>query len=98
MFVTMTAVQQNVASEIQALAAQLVVLRTRASLLAQRYADEDMASLADGDFAAYPQLAHVTAAEFAAGVYVMGVVVSLLEQNTPPNWARLLKITASVPR
>ena len=94
----MTNVQKNIASELQAMAAQLVVVQSRATLLAAMYTNESMGSLTDGDFAAIPPFAHITAAEFAAAAVSINAIVTALNAGTPSNWSKMLKITETMPK
>jgi hypothetical protein len=94
----MTNVQKNVASELQAMAAQLVLVQARATLLAAMYANEGMGSLTDADFAEIAPFAHITAVEFAAAAVAISAVVTTLNAGTPSNWSKMLKITETMPR
>lgn len=94
----MTNVQKNVASELQAMASQLVLVQSRATALAAMYVNESMGSLTDADFAAIAPFAHITAAEFAAAAVAISAVVTTLNTGTPANWAKMLKITETMPK
>lgn len=94
----MTNVQKNIASELQAMASQLVLVQSRATALAQMYANENMAALTDEDFAAIPAFAHIAATEFGAAAAAINAVVTTLNAGTPANWSKMLKITETMPK
>lgn len=94
----MTNVQKNIASELQAMAAHLVVVQSRATLLAAMFANEGMANLTDADFLEIAPFAHITAAEFVAAAQAIAVVLTTLNAGTPSNWAKMLKITETMPK
>lgn len=94
----MTNVQQNVASELQTIAGELIALQSRSTLLAAMWANEGMASLTDADFAALAPFAHITSAEFTAAASAIAAIVTALNAGTPANWAKMLKIVQGVPR
>lgn len=94
----MTNVQKNVASELQAMAAQLVTVQSRATLLAAMYTNEGMGSLTDADFAEIAPFAHITAAEFGQAALAIAAIVTALNAGTPANWAKMLKITETMPK
>lgn len=94
----MNNVQKNIASELQSMAAQLVLVQSRATLLASMYTNEGMGSLTDADFAEIAPFAHITAAELAAAVVAIASVVTALNAGTPSAWARMLKITQTMPK
>lgn len=94
----MTNVQKNIASELQTMAAQLVLVQSRATALAAMYANESMGSLQDADFAEIAPFAHITAAEFGAAAAAIAAVVATLNAGTPANWAKMLKITETMPK
>lgn len=94
----MTNVQKNIASELQAMAAQLVVVQSRATLLASMYTNEGMGNLTDEDFLEIAPFAHITAEEFAAAAVAISAVVTTLNAGTPSNWSKMLKITETMPK
>lgn len=95
---TMTNVQKNITSEIQAMASQLVLIQTRTTALAAMYTNENMGALADADFAQIAPFAHITAAEFTAAVTAIAAINTALNAGTPSNWAKMLKITEGLPK
>lgn len=95
---TMTNVQKNIASELRAMAGQLVLVQSRATALAAMFANENMAALTDEDFAAIAPFAHITAAEFIDAAVAINDIVTALNTGTPANWAKMLKITETMPK
>ena len=94
----MTNAQKNGVSEMQAMASLLVSARTKATLLAEIYTNEALASLTNEDFAAIPSFAHITAAEFQAAALAINTIVTALNAGTPAAWAKMLKITEAMPK
>lgn len=94
----MTNVQKNIASELQSMAATLVLIQSRTALLSSMFTNENMASLTDQDFAAIPGFAHITSAEFVAAATAIAAVNTTLNAGTPSNWAKMLKITETMPK
>ena len=94
----MTNVQKNIASELQAMAGQLVLVQSRATALAAMYTNENMAALTDADFAAIAPFAHITAAEFWQAALAIASIVTALNAGTPANWPKMLKITETMPK
>jgi len=91
-------VQQNVATEIQSVARELIVIQSRLTVITQMWANENMASLTNEDFAAISSFAHVTAAEFLAAATALAAVNTALGTNATSNWAKLVKIVDGVPK
>jgi hypothetical protein len=94
----MTNAQKNAVSEMQAMAALLIVARSKAVLLSEIYTNEGLASLTDADFADIAPFAHITAAEFIAAAQAIAASVTALNTGTPANWAKMLKITETMPK
>jgi hypothetical protein len=94
----MTNTQQNVASELQTIAGELIALQSRGTLLAAMWTNEGMANIPDADFAALPPFAHITTAEFTAAATAIAAITTALNAGTPSNWAKMLKIVERVPR
>ncbi len=90
--------QKNAVTEIQALASLLVSARTKATLLAEIYINENLAALTNDDFAQVAPFAHVTAAEFQAAAAAISTVVTALNAGTPAAWTKMLKITEAMPK
>ncbi len=95
---TMTNVQKNIASELQAMAGQLVLVRARPRLLTEMYTNEALGSLTDEDFTEVPAFAHITAAEFAAAAAAINSIVTALNTGTPAAGTKMLKITETMPK
>lgn len=94
----MTNAQQNAVSEMQAMASLLVVARSKATLLSEIYVNENLANLTNEDFAAYAPFAHITAAEFQTAAVAINSIVTALNAGTPAAWAKMLKITETMPK
>lgn len=94
----MTNVQKNIASELQTMAAQLVTVQSRCTMIAAMFTNENMGALTDADFAAIAPFAHITTAEFTAASVAIAAVNTVLNAGTPSNWAKMLKITEGMPK
>lgn len=94
----MNSTQQNVASELQTIASQLILMQSRCTMLALMWTNEGMAALTDQDFAELAPFAHVTTAEFTAAATAIAAVNTTLNAGTPSNWSKMLKIVQAVPR
>lgn len=94
----MTNAQKNAVSEMQAMASLLVVARSKATLLSEIYTNEGLAALTNEDFAAIPAFAHITAAEFGTAAAAINTIVTALNAGTPAAWAKMLKITETMPK
>ena len=90
--------QKNAISEMQAMASLLVTARSKATLLSEIYTNEGLGSLTNEDFVEVPAFAHITAAEFAAAAAAINSIVTALNAGTPANWAKILKITETMPK
>lgn len=90
--------QKNAVSEMQTLASLLVSARTKATLLAEIYTNENLASLTNDDFAQVPSFAHVTAAEFQSAASAISTIVTALNAGSPAAWTKMLKITETMPK
>lgn len=93
----MTNVQQNVVSEIQKIASELISIQARLTTISAMYSNESIGSLTDADFAAYEPFKHILASEFAAAAGALVAVNTTLGTNSTSNWAKLLKIVDIVP-
>lgn len=93
----MTNVQQNVVSEIQKIAVELISIQARLTTLSTMYTNESIGSLTDADFAQYAPFAHILAAEFTAAAGALVAINTTLGTNSTSNWAKLLKIVDIVP-
>lgn len=94
----MSAVQQNVVSEIQSLAADEIRIQSRLTAIAAMYTNEGLASLVDADFALYAPFVQITASEFQAACGALAAINAAINAGTPSNWSKLLKICEGVPK
>ena len=95
---TITAVQQNILTEMQQIAAHQLSLRNRLAAVVAMWTAENMAALTDTDLAELPEFAHVTAAELAAAKNGMDAIVAAIGEyavGTPAT--KLLRIVSGVP-
>jgi len=92
-------VQKNVASEMQSLASELLKIKNRLAVAVAMYASENMATLADADYAALPELAHVTVAEMTAAKNALNDINTALGEYTVGTAAmRLMRVVNVVPK
>lgn len=92
-------VQKNVASEMQSLASEMLKIKSRLAVAVAMYAREEMATLADADYAALPELAHVTVAEMTAAKNALNEINAALGEYTAGTAAtRLVRIVNVVPK
>jgi len=92
-------VQKNVASEIQALATDLLKIKNRLAVVVAMYASEGMASLTDADYAELAELAHVTVAEMTAAKNALNEINTALGEYTVGTAAtRLMRVVNVVPK
>lgn len=91
-------VQQNIISELQAMASQFVLIQSRATALSAMFVNENISLLTDEDFAEIPSFAHITSAELIDAAVAINDQITTLNAGTPPNWAKMLKITESMPK
>ena len=92
-------VQKNVASEIQALASDMLRIKTRLAVAVAMYASEGMASLTDADYAELSELAHVTVAEMTAAKNALNEINTALGEYTTGTVAtRLMRVVNTVPK
>lgn len=92
-------VQKNVASEMQALATDLLKIKNRLAVAVAMYASEGMASLTDADYADLSELAHVTVAEMTAAKNALNEINTALGEYTTGTAAtRLMRVVNVVPK
>lgn len=92
-------VQKNVASEIQALASDMLRIKNRLAVAVAMYASEGMASLTDADYAELPELAHVTVTEMTAAKNALNEINTALGEYTTGTAAiRLMRVVNVVPK
>lgn len=92
-------VQKNVASEMQALATDLLKIKNRLAVAVAMYASEGMASLTDDDYAELAELAHVTVAEMTAAKNALSEINTALGEYTVGTAAtKLMRVVNVVPK
>lgn len=92
-------VQKNVASEMQSLASDLLRIKNRLAVAVAMYASEGMGQLADADYAALPELAHVTVAEMTAAKNALNEINAALGEYTVGTaTTRLMRVVNVVPK
>jgi len=92
-------VQKNVASEIQALALDILKIKNRLAVAVAMYAAEGMATLTDADYAELSELAHVTVAEMTAAKNALDAInTSIGEYTVGTNATKLMRVVNVVPR
>jgi len=92
-------VQKNVASEMQAIAADILKIKNRLAVAIAMYASESMAQLTDADYTTLPELAHVTVAEMTAAKNALAEISTALGEYTTGTAAmRLMRIVNAVPK
>ena len=94
----LTAVQKNIASELQTMASQLISVQSRCTLIAAMWTNENMAGLTDADLAEITPFAHITSSEFTSAAIAIAAINTALNAGTPSNWSKMLKITEGVPK
>ncbi len=95
----MTNVQKNIASEVQALASDLLRIKNRLAVAVAMYASEGMAQLADADYAELPEFAHVTVAEMTAAKNALNDINTALgEYAAGTAVTRLMRVVNKVPK
>ncbi len=95
----LTNVQQNIVSELQALAGELLSIKNRLNSLTEMYTNEGIGALTDADFQLYAEFVHITAAELSAAAGALVAVNTALGDFTAgSNVSKLLKILRNVPR
>ena len=92
-------VQKNVASEMQAIATDILRLKNRLAVVVAMYGAESMATLTDADYAELSELAHCTVAEMnAARAALNDINTALGEYVAGTAVTRLMRIVNVVPR
>ena len=95
----LTYVQQNLASEMQSMAEEIISIKNRLAVIGAMFLSEGMATIAEADLQALPPFAHVTVGELVEAKNAIGILnTSLGEyvQGTPI--AKLTKIVGRVPK
>jgi hypothetical protein len=92
-------VQKNVASEMQAIAADVLRLKNRLAVVIAMYQTEGMAGLVDADYAELSEFAHVTVPEMTAARNALNEVNTALgEYAAGTAVTRLMRIVNVVPK
>lgn len=95
----LTIAQQNVVSEFQMLASDLIKAKYRMIALVQMYVNESIVTVTTEDLQQYPEFAHITASELqdAAGA-LAAVNTTIGDFGAATNAAKLVKIVTAVPK
>lgn len=92
-------VQKNIATELQQISVELLIIKNRLAIVGKMYATENMAQLADADLQALPEFAHVTIAELnGANNAVEAINTAMGEYIAGTNTTKLMKIVPVVPK
>ena len=95
----LTIAQQNVVSELQIIAADVIKAKYRMIALVQMYTNESIAALTTGDLQAYADFAHLTAAELQEAAAALAAINTTIgDFGASSNVAKLLKIVTAVPK
>ena len=96
---TMLNVQKNVASEIQALALDILKIKNRLAVAVAMYVAESMSTLTDADYAELPELAHVTVTEMTAAKNALDTINTTVgEYVVGTNATKLMRVVNTVPK
>lgn len=91
-------VQQNILTEMQAIATQQLAMKNRLAAVVAMWGAESMAALTDADLQELAEFEHVTAAELAAAKNGMDAIVTAIGEyvvGTPAT--KMLRIVSAVP-
>jgi hypothetical protein len=92
-------VQKNVASEMQAIAADVLRLKNRLAVVIAMYQAEGMTGLTDADYAELSEFAHVTVIEMTGARNALNELNTALgEYAAGTAVTRLMRIVNSVPK
>lgn len=95
----LTAVQQNVASEMQTLASDILSIKNRLAVTVVMFLAEGMAQVVEADLQALPEFAHVTVVELVAAKGALNDInVSVGEYVVGSNATKLMRIVRGVPK
>lgn len=95
----MNNVQKNIASEMQAIAIDILKIKNRLAVAVAMYASEGMASLTDVDYVELSELSHVTVAEMTAAKNALAEINTALGEYVAGTAAtRLMRIVNTVPK
>jgi hypothetical protein len=96
---SLTLAQQNVVSELQTMASEVVRTKYRMIALVQMYVNESIGSLTTDDLHWYADFAHLTAAELQdAAAALAAINTTIGDFGAASNAAKLLKIVKAVPK
>jgi len=96
---SMLNVQKNVASEIQAIAVDILRIKNRLAVSVAMYVAESMSTLTDADYAELPELAHVTVMEMTAAKNALDAVNTAIgEYVVGTNATKLMRVVSTVPK
>ena len=92
-------VQQNVASEMQSLAEELLVIKNRLAICVAMYAAEGMAAVVEADLQALPEFAHVAVTELTAAKNALDSINTAMgEYVAGTATTKLMRIIRRVPK
>lgn len=92
-------VQKNVASEMQAIASQILGIKNRLSVVVAMYSAEGMAQLTDADLKELTEFAHVTIGEMTAAKNALDAInVAIGDYAAGTNATKLMRVVNGVPK
>ena len=92
-------VQQNLATEMQGLAEDILVIKNRIAIAVAMFSTEGMGSIADIDLQALPEFAHVTSGELTGAKSALDAINTTMgEYIVGSNTTKLMKIVLRVPK
>jgi predicted lipoprotein len=92
-------IQQNLVSEMQAIAEELMPIKNRLALIKAMFLAEGMAQLTDADLQALAPFAHITVAELVAAKNAIEEINTTMGEYVAGSaTTRLMKILSRVPR
>jgi len=95
----LTIAQQNVVSELQIMASDVVRTKYRMIALVQMYTNEAIGSLTTEDLQIYAEFAHMTATELQEAAAALAAINTTIgDFGAASNAAKLLKIVKAVPK
>lgn len=95
----MNNVQQNVASELQAIALELLSLQQRMGPVVKMFATESLGDLLDADYAELPEFAHITSGEAVTAKNSIDAIDGTIgAYDVGTHATKILKICNVVPK
>lgn len=95
----LTIAQQNVVSELQIIASEIIRTKYRMIALVQMYTNESIGSLTTQDLQEYADFAHMTYLELQdAAAALAAINTTIGDFSAATNAAKLLKIVKAVPK